>query len=225
MDSYKEDLKLTEQLIWFYEFHRSGQKVNEEYLNKLDQFKKLLRGLDRINIREFVDNRLADHMETLLKLDNDWFQELDWVEQVDFFTEEVTDHFGISAWIRNQFKLIPPFVRQGTKIPENIKTLYGESRRCFIFEQYSAAIVLSRAIIEIALKKKIGLPEESKDWTAGKVVNKASEKRIINEKTRWIAEKVIKKADKILHQAELGEHQETLNILDHTKEFLEELFG
>jgi len=34
------------------------------------------------------------------------------------------------------------------------------------------------------------------------------------------------KADKILHQAKIiDEHQETLNVINHTKEFLEELFG
>jgi hypothetical protein len=223
MGSYSEEVKLAEIINWFTT-HR-GEELKGEDSNKWEELKILLRGIDRINIREFVDNRLADHMEDLIEMDNKWFQELDWVEQVDFFIEEVTDHFGISVWIRNQFQLKPPFVRQGTKIPENIRKLYAESRRCFVFEQYSAAIVLSRAIIEIVLKKKIGLPDESRRWTAGVVLEKASEKKIINEHAYWIADKVIKNADKILHQGKIAEQQETLNAIDHTKEFLEELFG
>lgn len=223
MSSYNEDLKLAELLEWLSPVHLKEIK-GEGFSAKMKELRTILRSIDRVNIREFVDDRLVDQMEHFIKLDNEWFQEMDSTEQIDSFMEG-SESFWDAKWIRNQFKLIPPFVRQGTKIPENIKKLYAESRHCFIFEQYSAAIVLSRAIIEIALKKKIGLSEESREWTAGKVVEKASEKRIINENTRWIANKVIKKADKILHQAELGDHQETLNALDHTKEFLEELFG
>lgn len=224
MNSYGEDLKLAELLDYFSPGHLKDIK-GEGFSAKWKEFTNVLRRIDRINIREFVDKRIADKMPEWVDLDNEWFQEMDWVEQVDFFIEEVTDHFGISVWIRNQFKLKPPFVRQGTKIPEKIRKLYAESRRCFVFEQYSAAIVLSRAIIETVLKTKIGLAEESRSWTAGIVLDKAFEKGIIKENACWIAHKVIKNADKILHQAKIAEQQEALNAIDHTKEFLEVLFG
>ena len=221
MSSYNEDLKLSELLDWF---SNHDKKLDEKEFNeKFDELMDLLGKIDRINIREFVNNKLADKMEILIKFNNDIFQGLDSSEQISFFYETGLHWPGV--WARNMFKLVPPFIKQGVKIPENLKNLYTESRCCFIFEKFNAAVVLSRSIIEFALKKKIGLPIESKDWTAGVVLEKALEKKIINDSIYWIAKKVVTKADKILHQGSSVDYQETLNALDHTKQFLEELFG
>lgn len=221
MSSYKEDLKLSELLDWL---SRPENRSNEEEFNKkFEELMDLLSEIDRINIREFIDNRLADKMEFLIKINNDFFQNLDSSEQISFFYNSGLHWPGV--WARNMFKLIPPFIKQGVKIPENLKNLYAESRLCFIFEQFNAAVVLSRSIIEFSLKKKIGLPIESKDWTAGVVLEKALEKKIINDSIYWIAKKVVTKADKILHQGSSVDYQEALNALDHTKQFLEEIFG
>jgi len=225
MNSYSEDRKLDELLNYFSPAHLKDVKT-EDYVAKWEELKSILRYIDRINIREFVSTRMADKMQELIDFDNKLFQEMDWVEQTDFFCESGEGHYGITVWMSKRFKLTPPFVRQGTKIPENIRRLYAESRRCFVFEQYNAAIVLSRAIIETVLKMKINLPEESRNWTAGKVLDKAVETQIITENAHWIARKVIKKAAKILHQAKItDEQQETLNVINDTKNFLEELFA
>jgi len=221
MNSYNEDLKLSGLLDWLVSHDRISDE--KEWENKFDELTELLIEIDRINIREFVDSRQADKTEYLIKINNDFFQGLDSSEQISAFYDSGLNWPGF--WARNMFILVPPFVKQGVKIPENLKNLYAESRHCFIFEQFNVAVVLSRAIIELALKMKIGLPMESKDWTAGVVLEKALDKKIINDSVYWIAKKVITTADKILHQGENIEHQETLNALDHTRQFLEELFG
>jgi hypothetical protein len=219
MNSYNEDLELSELLDWL----GNHKETEGEYREKFTELTALIRYIDRINIREFVDNKLANNMEFFIKWDNEFFQELGSSGQIEFFIDSGLNWPGV--WARNLFNLVPPFVKQGVNIPENLRQLYAESRRCFIFEQHNAAVVLSRAIIEIALKKKIGLSEESKKWTAGFTLEKASEKKIISDSSYWIAKKVITNADTILHQGKNAERQETLNALDHTKQFLEELFG
>jgi len=221
MSSYKEDLKISELLGWL----ASHKEIRNErqYEEKVNELKEDLRCIDRINIREFVSKTLADTTELLLEVDNQMFQGLTSSNQIETFYKSRLHWPGV--WARNMYKLVPPFVRQGVKIPENLKTLYAESRICFILEQFNAAVVLSRGIIELALKMKIGLSMESKDWTAGVVLEKAFEKKIINDSIYWIAQKIVTKADKILHQGQSVELQETLNSLDHTKQFLEELFG
>ena len=221
MNSYKEDLRLFEILSWLRS--HDWELYKNESGEKLSELKRLLSEIDRINIREFVDKNLADLMEDWIKWDNKQFPELDADDQCVFFMN--SELHSPEIWANNMFKLVPPFVKQGVKIPENLKKLYAESRRCFIYQQYNAAIVLSRSIIEVGLKKKIGLPLESKDWTAGVVLEKALEKKMIKDSLYWIGKKVITKADKVLHQGENVEYQETLNALEHTKEFLEELFG
>jgi hypothetical protein len=219
MNSIQEDLRLSDLLDWL----RSHEKTQEGYNEKFDELMELIRGIDRINIREFVDNKLADNMESFIKWDNEFFQGLNSSEQIEFFIDSGLNWPGV--WTRNMFRLTPAFVKQGVKIPDNLKKLYAESRKCFIFEQFNSAIVLSRAIIEIALKNKIGLSVESKHWTAGEILDRAYEKKIIKDSAYWIGSKVITKANEILHQGRDVQHQETLNAIDHTKQFLEDLFG
>jgi hypothetical protein len=220
MNSYNEDLKLSELLDWLASHNK--KLCEREWNEKHEELMDILTWIDRIGMREFVHNKLADITQILIEINNDLFQKLSSSEQIHGFYESGLHWPGV--WARNMFKLVPPFIKQGIRIPENLKTLYSESRRCFIFEQFNAAVVLSRGIIEVALKQKIGLPIESKKWTAGVVLEKALEKKIINDSVYWIANKVITKADKILHQGGNVDFQETLNALDHTKQFLEELF-
>jgi hypothetical protein len=190
---------------------------------KENELTEILRGIDRIHIREYFDNEIADWMEKFLKEDNELYQLEDSEIHIDSGIELGLFYPGVYA--RNYYKLTPPFVRQGVKIPEKMKSLYAESRFCFIFEQFSAAIALSRAIIEFALKTKIGLHEEARDWTAGKTLSKAHDLKIIDDKTYWTASKVINNADKVLHQVKNATDQEALTALDHTKTVLESIFG
>jgi len=173
MNSYNEDLKLSELLDWFSTHDK--KLYEKEFNEKFDELTELLTQIDRVDIREFVDNKLADKMELLIKFNNDFFQGLGSSEQIGLFYESGLHWPGV--WARNMFKLVPPFVKQGVKIPENLKNLYKESRYCFIFEQFNAAVVLSRSIIELALKKKIGSQMESKFGTAGEVLKEALKKK------------------------------------------------
>jgi len=75
-------------------------------------------------------------------------------------------------FLNNYYKLKPPYVRPGTKIPQGIKNIYHESRWCFVYGQYSAAIALTRTVIETILKHKFNLEGDLND-----IIDSACEKR------------------------------------------------
>jgi hypothetical protein len=64
MSSYNEDLKLSELLAWFVNHDEKSYK--EEYEKKFSELMEILKEIDRINIREFVDNKLTDKTEALV---------------------------------------------------------------------------------------------------------------------------------------------------------------
>jgi hypothetical protein len=74
MNSYNEDLKLSELLDWFSTHDK--KLYEKEFNEKFDELTELLTQIDRVDIREFVDNKLADKMELLIKFNNDFFQGL-----------------------------------------------------------------------------------------------------------------------------------------------------
>jgi hypothetical protein len=212
MSKFSIDIKIFDLL--------SSDRPDDEKF--LDELHDLLKDIDRINIREYFGSNHANIMVKLIKLNNRFIQN----EKENLIDIGIESNLCKPAdFALNYFKLIPPFVRQGTKIPANFKNLYAESRLCFAFGQYSAAIALSRAIIEIALRNRIGLSEESRRWTAGVILEKAREIKIVDINIAWISEKVIRTADNILHRARTATERECLNALDHTKEVLEYLFG
>ena len=214
-------MKLFDLLTWFKNHDEELHK--DEWDKKNEELGCLLREVDRIHIREYVDNNAANLMELFIKLDNELVAKDDPCEIAEFARDSglvSAGAFGFSL-----FMLVPPFVKQGVKIPNRIRELYAESRYCFVFEQYSAAIVLSRAIIETVLKNKLGLSEDDRYWTAGRTLEKAKEKKLVIDKAFWVAKKVTKKADNILHRARKTDYKEAKNALNHTKEFLEDLFG
>jgi hypothetical protein len=216
-----EEKRIVEILEWIK--NNPDKEGTSEFNEKQIELQTIFRFIDRIHIREYADKHLANYMEEFIRLSNEFFQDEGSDDQIHYAIE--SDLFYPGVYARNMFRLIPPFVKQGVKIPENISNLYAESRYCFVFEQFSAAIVLSRTIIETALKMKIGLAQASRDWTAGIVLQKAYERKIINDSAYSTAKKVIYNADNILHQAKNAEYKESLDALEHTKEFLEELFG
>lgn len=221
MNNFSEDEKILELIISI--FSPNSKLNDQEKQEKQIELDKLLRSIDRIHVREYKNNKLARAIEGLLKDDNDIFQLEDLDDQIDAGIN--LGMFYPAVYACNMYKLVPPFVRHGVQIPEKMKSLYAESRYCFISEQYNAAIVLSRAIIELALKIKIGLPEESKKWTAGVTLERAREVKIIDEKSARIADEIIKNGDWILHRAKNATEEESLKALDHTKKVLEVLFG
>ena len=126
--------------------------------------------------------------------------------------------------LERYYQLIPPYVKIGAKIPDNIKYLYNESRRCYINGQFSACVALSRAILETVMKKKFNLNENDTNLGAGKMLGRLLERKLISEQAHWLADKVIKRANSILHRAKGATGKNANNMLDHTKDFLEEVY-
>jgi hypothetical protein len=115
--------------------------------------------------------------------------------------------------------LKPPYVRTGTKIPQGIKNIYHESRWCFVYGQYSAAIALSRTVIDTILKHKFNF-----EGDLITIIDLAREKRFISQKAAWNAHKVRMLANKILHNANVATEKQAKNSLDHILDFIEEIY-
>jgi hypothetical protein len=230
MDNYQKDKKAFELFQWLKENENNEEVTEEIHNNKAREYLDAIRELDRLNLRECYDPQLAVFLNAALLVDN--INALKLTETLDL------DKFDVFTFIRDEginineldiaeryFSLIPPIIKQGVKIPSHIRALYAESRRCYIYKQNSAAIVLSRSIIETALKDKLGLNNNNREATAGLILEIAEEQGLISRKIFWKAKKVISAANKILHQAKNAEDNKAKYALDYTKDFLEELFG
>ena len=180
--------------------------------------------LDRIRIRETP--RHQAEIDILRKyfcyqpIDKDDFDAFwnDYYEEI-LETHQDTELIERYAFIRNYFKLTPPYVKVGTNIPEGIKNIYHESRWCFVYGQYSATIALSRTIIEAVLKDKYNIV-----GNLNEIIETAKNRRVISKQTAWYANKVRLFANKILHQARSGKENEAKDAIEHVRSFLEEIY-
>lgn len=180
--------------------------------------------LDRIRIRE--TSRHQAEIDILRKYfcyrsidEKDFraFWDDNWQEILE--AHQDTELVDRGTFIRNYFKLIPPYVKVGTRIPEGIKNIYHESRWCFVYGQYSATIALSRTVIETVLKDKyniVGYLDE--------IIETAKNRRLISKQTSWDANKVRLFANKILHQARSAKEKEAKDAIEHVRSFLEEIY-
>jgi hypothetical protein len=197
------------------------EKQNEELYNKYVTSKI---EVDRIRIREtphhkaIVDFLRKDLAYSPIKIEE--FKDF-W----DYHHEEILDFHEDNELIergrfaRNYFKLIPPYVKVGTKIPEGIKNIYHESRWCFVYGQYSATIAMSRTVIETVLKDKYGLVGDLSE-----IIKTAENKCLISRQTAWYANEVRTFANRILHKAKPAKEHEAKNAIDHVLAFLEEIY-
>lgn len=180
--------------------------------------------LDRIRIREtphhkaIVDFFRMSPVHGPVKQENfNDFWENHYEEILDFHTDNELLERG--TFISNYYKLIPPYVKVGTAIPEGIKNIYHESRWCFVYGQYNATVAMSRTIIETVLKIKYRLSGDLND-----IIETAKERSLISSKTKLNAHRVRILANKILHRAESISEKEAKDAIDYTLIFLEEIY-
>jgi hypothetical protein len=235
MSSYEEDIKVLELLFKIADLEKQlglddenskpvllsvekKKKLKKERENLIDEYHELLIDLDRIRVREWPGEKgLVDIIRKFVDFDMDTL----WKDYNQYILDsyENSEILDRGAFCRNYFKLKPPYIRAGTKIPEGIQNIYHESRWCFVYGQYNASIALSRTVIETVLKAKFNL-----EGTLDFIIDTAKKRNLISEGTFWKIDKVRRSANKILHQAKLKTEKEAKNSIDHVLDFLEEIY-
>ncbi len=123
----------------------------------------------------------------------------------------------------NYHKLRPPFVKHG-RIPEAAKKLYSESRWCYIFQNYSAAVALSRTILELSLKDRFEKFIDIRIGTAKQWLNMAYKNKKISKQVFCIGKDVILEANDVLHDGKTIDEERALEVIEQTKDFLEQIY-
>jgi len=239
MSSYKEDeeyLALIQKMYQVAEelesYNKNEIKIVEpsdakDRLKKLrnelyDQYMSISIELDRIRIRESPYKKsLIEILRKIygygpLNIDEIWSDYF----QVILGYHQDNELINRGDFVRNYFKLIPPYVKVGTNIPEGIKNIYYESRWCFVYGQYSAAVSLCRSVTETVLRNKFFL-----EGDLSEVIQQAKKRKLITYETSWKVDKVRCFANKIMHKAMQATEKEAKNAIDHTLVFLEEIYG
>jgi hypothetical protein len=228
MKSLKEDQELLEILAKLIRIENElgendiekREELQAEKEELLTQYELMLIELDRINIRFSPEE----------KSDVDFLQNIeirgrDLKELRDYYSPAILDfheHEGLldkSKFVNNYYKLKPPYVRAGTQIPQGIKNLCHESRRCYVYGQYSASIALSRTVIEIVLKHKFNLEGDLRD-----IINQACEEGFIGKQSGWNAHRARILANQILHKANIANEKQARESLEHVLNFIEDIY-
>ena len=234
MSTYSEDKKIFETLSKIINlenqlYEDDGNKptllpidkrkqLEEEREKLLREYDLLLIELDRIEIRHSPDEKTYINLLRIMStfdLDKKW----------DYYYEDILDFHengGLlerGTFLNNYYKLKPPYVKTGTKIPQGIKNICHESRWCFVYGQYSAAIALSRTVIETVLKHEFNLAGDLND-----IIDLACEKKLISEKATWNAHGIRRLSNKILHKANVATQNQAKNSLDRILDFIEEIY-
>lgn len=221
----KDFIELVKKL-WAFETGDLSFKPNEKKKLEAELHKAWLEQ-DRVELREYHDPNLAKAMGFLIQVtkDDPFKINEDCTDWHNWWGDEGLDNWPFH--IKRYFELVPPYVRVGSIIPQNIKTLYSESRWCFIYENFNACIVLSRGIIDAVSKQTNPLDKakENNVYTK-KVVNLMKNEGIISPKLETnILEKIVYKANKILHQGETTSKEECLESIECVKTFLEDVYS
>mgnify|MGYP003984648103 CR=1 FL=1 len=199
---------------------------------------------DRINIR-FMNPRVEDVLGVRSKMEI--MQEGDWpLGKIDPvlipFRDAMVNHFPNDAlhgvaqdiwmedeyykWtfiVKRKFDLIPPFVKPGTPISEDICDLYAETRASYVAGQFRAAVALCRTVIECCIRKK--LRKGSRDeFILKDSLNALVNLKLITQETFSIAEDIRLRANKILHYGAPLNEKQALTFINDTKTFIEEFY-
>lgn len=234
MSSYSEDKKIFETVFKIVNLEKQlgeddgnkpcllpvdKRKRLEEEKEKLQRkYNLLLIELDRIEIRHSPDEKACiDFLRHISTCDLNEIWDYYYEDILDF--HEDGDLLDRGKFLNNYYKLKPPYVRTGTKIPQGIKNIYHESRWCFVYGQYSAAIALSRTVIDTILKHNFNF-----EGDLITIIDLALEKRFISQKAARKAHKVRMLANKILHNANVATEKEAKDSLDHILDFIEEIY-
>ena len=192
--------------------------LEEERKKLLREYDLLLIELDRIEIRHSPDEKAYINALRVMST-------FDPYEEWDYYSDDILDFhesgdlLDRGKFINNYYKLKPPYVKTGTKIPQGIKNICHESRWCFVYGQYSAAIALSRTVIETVLKHEFNL-----EGDLNNIIDLACEKKLISEKAKWNAHGIRRLSNKILHKANVATLNQAKNSLDHILDFIEEIY-
>ncbi len=185
-----------------------------------NEFENLLIEVDRIEIRNapagkkqvIMQRLMLDSFFDLRKMWDTYYDEI-----LDFHQQtELLDRY---KFLENYYKLTPPYVQSGVKIPQGIKDICHESRWSFVYGQYSASISLSRTVVETILKNRFNLEGKLKE-----IIETAKQKKFISNQSAWKANKVRVLANRVLHEARPSTEEEAKNALDHVLNFMEEIY-
>jgi len=199
---------------------------------------------DRINIR-FMDHRaeevLGVRSKMKIMLEEAWsFGKIDPVlipfrdAMVNYFPNDALHPVAQAIWMEDEyykwtfivnrkFDLIPPFVKPGTPISEDICDLYAETRESYVAGQFRAAVALCRTVIECCIRKK--LRKGSRDeFILKDSLNALVNLKLITQEVFSIAEDIRLRANKILHYGAPINEKEALIFLNDIKTFIEEFY-
>jgi hypothetical protein len=203
-----------------------GLEREETALTELDEE---FVGMDRLEIHEYSTLADKDLFKTFLANYDEYrnmFEKISESKDLGGAFEHIIDgRSEIEIWydcLENWLQLKPALILTGKAIPNNIRDIYAESRRCFLFGNYLAAIVLSRAVLENILKNKFDLKN---NWSAGELLQKLHVNKQITDSQYDLAKSVKDKADKILHRAAGATTKEAKNAIDRTNELIEMFYG
>jgi hypothetical protein len=192
---------------------------------------------DRINIKNTIKEELPNYevLSEYMKMIGTLFYTPDlradeekddeYNDRLEFVTGRWLDEHelgNIESHMKRYFTLIPPVVNVAIEIPEKVKELFAETRRCYVFGQFKASIALCRSVIEVSLKDSLKVGTINKDWSAGKCLTTALQNKIIKDQELYaIGDDINIKANRILHGgADLSE-EEALYFLNNTKKYIE----
>jgi hypothetical protein len=191
-----------------FDFHESSNPAIEEKIKAI---------LEIIKVNPFVWEHNGE-VEDVFELRQEW----ETIENEEMCSGDWYYHF------QKYFDLIPPFVKRGTKIPPEIKTLYYESRCCFIYGQFNACIALSRALIESIAKDRLKLKRQPGEerLSIRKYLKFLEKYKYISEDCReGLNVEVIERANDILHEGKLGKEKESLDVINWTRKFIEQIYS
>jgi hypothetical protein len=199
------------------------KNLEKQFENISEQLDMIRIELDRIRIRETPHVKyLADFLRkwTYRSVKDEEFHDF-WDYHGEYILEYHEDNelLDRGTFIRNYFKLIPPYVKVGTKIPEGIQNIYQESRWCFVYGQYCATVALSRSVIETVLKREFHLEGILKE-----AIKTAKDRGLINGGTAWNANKIRLFANNTLHEAKPVTEDQAMDAITYTLRFLEEIY-
>ncbi len=194
-------------------------RLEDEKRNLLEQYEQLFIELDRIHIRYSPNSKgyvdltrklLHDSLNLKTLWGHNYTEILEYHEQGDLLDR--------GKFLSNYYKLKPPYVKVGTRIPQGIQGLYHESRWCYVYGQYSACIAMSRSVIETVLKHMFNL-----EGNLEVIIYQAGKNKLLSEEAKDNADKVRKLANKILHRAKVATEKEARDCLDYVLKFIEEI--
>lgn len=91
---------------------------------------------------------------------------------------------------------LPLMILRNHPLPD-VQTCLADAAQCYLYGQFRAAVLLSRAALEAALRGRLP-PMDQPDWLA-QVIQECSRRKILDERQKAIAEHIKRSGDKVAH--------------------------